>query len=632
MKFKSIYAPLWIFALLLLFSCAPLPPKIDKAKITNSLRIYSFVDEQKTIKAIELGQKNIIELRINGEYWNIPSYLGIHYISQYYLSLKWLNRTTTILDELKLKAALKNSQLDDGSWYQVKDSSRVTGDINATIYNYWALKALGESQGSSCLNKSKEYILKMGGLSKASLATKLFLATFGSYNWDDIPYIPSIVIGSSEIFGAKAFGQWVSPHMKPFYYLRKNTVKRILGPAFDLSELNSEKYVYEQSRNTHPDEKTIKVILDDKQHHGNWGGYASAAVLSIMALDHYNSLLNDRNIDIDKAIQDGQKFIEELYFESGESSYKGVVSDGRFWDTALLGYSLLVSGYDKGKLKTSASFLTKQQNVDGGFPFGNNFWRFPDNDDTSIIMVFLNRIGGYESQVSSALEFLVKMQNKDGGWGAFSKDNNGNLVLKLFAFPFIDSTDLFDESSPDITGHVLDALGTLGYNLKDELIRKAISYLKNAQDPLVGAWTGRWGVNYIYGTHASIAGLLAVGVNPNEKYIKKAIIRLLSMQNDDGGFGESTLSYKTRKWACKGKSTPTQTAWVLSTLTDVGYGNTKAANDAANYLIDQITYNRKWVDSSVVGTGHPKIVYIQYPSYAYAYPLIALSKYRKIIP
>lgn len=46
----------------------------------------------------------------------------------------------------------------------------------------------------------------------------------------------------------------------------------------------------------------------------------------------------------------------------------------------------------------------------------------------------------------------------------------------------------------------------------------------------------------------------------------KSVMWLLKCQNEDGGFGESTLSYVDKNWAGKGKSTPSQTAWALLAL------------------------------------------------------------------
>ena len=53
---------------------------------------------------------------------------------------------------------------------------------------------------------------------------------------------------------------------------------------------------------------------------------------------------------------------------------------------------------------------------------------------------------------------------------------------------------------------------------------------------------------------------------------------------------------------------------------------------AAKYLIDNFRQNegRFW-DRSVVGTGHRGLLNLQYPVYAYSFPLVALSRLRQYI-
>ena len=222
------------------------------------------------------------------------------------------------------------------------------------------------------------------------------------------------------------------------------------------------------------------------------------------------------------------------------------------------------------------------------------------------------------------------MQNKDGGWAAFSKNNNGHFILNLFIKPFTDAVDFFDESSPDVTGHTLEALGQLGWkkNQSYYVINRAIEYLMNSQDSKTGAWTGRWGVNYIYGTSAVLIGLMSVGEPAGKDYVKKAVKWLKSVQNkEDGGFGESTQSYTNREWLGRGVSTPSQTAWALMALIAVGEAKSETAKKAADFLVESFEKAGKWEDLSTVGTGHPGIVYMEYPSYPFIFPLIALSRY-----
>jgi len=86
----------------------------------------------------------------------------------------------------------------------------------------------------------------------------------------------------------------------------------------------------------------------------------------------------------------------------------------------------------------------------------------------------------------------------------------------------------------------------------------------------------------------------------------------MSFQNSDGGFGELTLSYLDDGHHGRGTSTPTQSAWVREFLCEMGLQETDAVCNAVNYLLETRNQSESWRDGSVVGTGHPGILYMEY--------------------
>lgn len=224
------------------------------------------------------------------------------------------------------------------------------------------------------------------------------------------------------------------------------------------------------------------------------------------------------------------------------------------------------------------------------------------------------------------------MQNKDGGFAAFDKDKQGNFFYtQLFKISGIaDSAEVFDPSCADLTGHILEGFGYAGIAADHEAVKKAVQYLKGSQESW-GSWEGRWGINYIYSMGAVIPGLARIKYDLNEKWIEKSIRWLVSKQNSDGGFGESTQSYiDSKEWNGKGVSTVTQTSWALLALIEVSdiYDLEESVDRAISFLLDDFEREEnKFVDISVVGTGHRGLIYLNYPSYPYSFPLIALSRY-----
>lgn len=79
--------------------------------------------------------------------------------------------------------------------------------------------------------------------------------------------------------------------------------------------------------------------------------------------------------------------------------------------------------------------------------------------------------------------------------------------------------------------------------------------------------------------------------------------------------------------AAGGASTPTQTAWVLEFLCEMGLHEARPVGMAVNYLLETRSESESWRDGSVVGTGHPRILYVEYPVYPKVFPVMALAKY-----
>jgi squalene-hopene/tetraprenyl-beta-curcumene cyclase len=176
---------------------------------------------------------------------------------------------------------------------------------------------------------------------------------------------------------------------------------------------------------------------------------------------------------------------------------------------------------------------------------------------------------------------------------------------------------------------VLAGLGAYGLTAPgSKAIRKAVRFLQSTQNE-AGLWEGRWGVNTLYGTtHAGI-GLLRVGESNRSPCLRKAAQTLMSFQNADGGFGESTLSYIDEDQRGRGASTPSQTAWVLAFLCEMGLGREPSVSKAVRYLLESKDGSESWRDESVVGTGHPGILYVEYPVYPHVFPVMALCSFLK---
>ncbi|MFO0904891.1 MAG: squalene--hopene cyclase [Pirellulales bacterium] len=223
-----------------------------------------------------------------------------------------------------------------------------------------------------------------------------------------------------------------------------------------------------------------------------------------------------------------------------------------------------------------------------------------------------------------ALRWTLAMQNRDGGWGAFDKDNDLEFLCHV---PFADHNAMIDPSTPDITARVLEMLGQFGCDASHPAVRKALAYVRSQQEP-DGAWYGRWGVNYIYGTWQVLVGLRAIRVDRNDSAIVEGVKWFLEHQNADGGWGESADSYEDPRLRGRGKSTASQTAWALLGLLAAERREADSAIErGVEYLVRTQQADGRWVEEEFTGTGFPCVFYLRYHLYPQYFPLLALGAY-----
>ena len=172
---------------------------------------------------------------------------------------------------------------------------------------------------------------------------------------------------------------------------------------------------------------------------------------------------------------------------------------------------------------------------------------------------------------------------------------------------------------------MLEALIDCGVPHGHPAIRRGIAYLKSTQRAN-GAWWGRWGVNYVYGTGAVLPALHACGVNMREPWVQRGAQWLRDHQNDDGGWGEDIRSYADEAHAGVGPSTASQTAWALLGLMAVDLDDPAVERGVA-WLVDQQRADGAWDEDAFTGTGFPLDFMIKYHYYRLYFPVTALGRY-----
>lgn len=543
-----------------------------------------------------------------------------------------------------------SKQSQDGLWRVYPDEE--PANLSATIQAYTALMySKDHSQTEEQLQHAKQFIINNGGLKNADLLTKVFLAMNGLYHWPKLPIDPAILFSLPLTSPITRYdiSSYARAHFAPVLLMIEGKKKITSSYTPDLSVLigkpdqgtNIEDWINLFSllniRDSYMKTKKDNIMSYIQNHIEPDGTLLSYGLTTIFMV---YGLLSEGFDQSSPIIQNALKGLMKMFYEV-DGTLHLQNSPSTTWDTSLILYTLLEAGVPNTNahiLKGARFLLTQQQNKYGdwsvhnpdatpggwGFSIGNT--QHPDLDDTQValrtIAQYCSIPTTYYSSYEKGLAWLLSMQNDDGGWAAFEKNTNRYLIGSL---PIKHAKDaLIDPSTPDITGRTLEFLGNHhGFDLSHLSIKKGVSWLLANQES-DGSWYGRWGVCYLYGTWAAVTGLIACGVHPDVKEIQQAKNWLLSIQNEDGGWGESCKSNSKRKYVSLNKSTPSQTAWALNTLTAISDQPDLCMKRAVTWLL-----SKQEGASYPTGAGLPDAFYIQYHSYDKIWPLLSLSHFYK---
>jgi len=383
-----------------------------------------------------------------------------------------------------------------------------------------------------------------------------------------------------------------------------------------------------------------KWMLERFERSDGLGAIYPAMLNAIVALRCLGYSLDDPQVI--RAMDEFEKLgIEE------EKTFRMQPCMSPVWDTAYAMFALGEAGVEKDdprmlqaadwmlskEVRHKGDWAVKVKNTAPGgwyFEFNNEF--YPDVDDSAMVLLGLEKVDNprerYQYEVSQrAIEWIFAMQCKNGGWASFDRDNTKMVFQHV---PFADHNAMLDPPTVDITGRVLEMLASYGFTMQDKRVRRAIDFIRSEQEP-DGAWFGRWGVNYIYGTMQVLRGLQAIGVDHHEPSVQQAAEWLRMVQNPDGGWGETCGSYDDPATRGVGPSTPSQTAWAVMGLLAANDTRSDSVARGIAYLLSTQRKDGGWDEREYTGTGFPRVFYLAYHMYRDYFPLIALATYRRVI-
>src|ERR1700674_3885039 len=618
-------------------------------------------------ETIDRGVNYLLSLQASEGYWLGELEADTTLESDYIFYLNVIGKTHP--DRIaKLANYVRCRQLEDGGWNIYYGGP---SELNATVKAYVALRLAGDLAESEHLQRACRRVHELGGLEASNSYSRLYLALVGAVGWDMVPAVPpelmllpnwfainiyemsswtrGIVIPLTILYARKP--RFAVPGGVSVEALYKDPSRKALAFDWDKQFLSWRNFFLALDRGFKLYERIPWKPLRKRalrlaqewllEHLERSEGLAAIypammnAIFALLALGHSpDDPLTAREIRV----------FSRFEIEEGDTiRVQPCVSP--VWDTAIAMVALEEAGLpaEHPALIEAADWLLEKQIVGPGdwmlktpgvmpggwaFEFRNDF--YPDVDDTAVVLMALQRVdypdkGRMEAAVRRGLNWLLAMQNRDGGWGAFDHNNDRHFLCQI---PFADHNAMIDPSTADVTARVVECLGRYGWPATHPVIVRAVRFLLKDQTG-EGPWFGRWGVNYVYGTSGVLRALETVALTARD-YCQRAVGWLRTVQNSDGGFGESIASYYDPALKGKGTSTASQTAWGLIGLLAATEAGDPAIMRAVNHLVEQQQFDGSWAEKEFTGTGFPCVFYLKYHLYRNYFPLYALARFRNI--
>ena len=587
--------------------------------------------------------------------------------AEYIMMMHFLNEIDGALEK-KLSVYLRAHQADYGGW-----PLYYGGEFNmsCTVKAYYALKLAGDHPDAPHMARARAAILERGGAARANVFTRIALALFGQLPWRGVPYIPVeiMLLPKWFPFHLDKVAYWSRTVMVPLFILctlkpRAKNPRNVHIPELFTTPPDKERHYFREviqkggmvargflladrlgrlidplipaAMRARATRRAEEWMLERLNGEDGLGAIFPAMVNALEAM----TLLGYPNDDPRR--ETAKRALQKLLVVGQSSAYCQPCMSP-VWDTALASLAMQEAADPAaaGAATRALDWLQTEQILDGpgdwrvnrpglagggwAFQFANS--HYPDLDDTAVVawaMHQAHNADDYTENVRRALDWLVGMQSSNGGFAAFDADNTYYSLNKI---PFADHGALLDPPTSDVTARVVTVLARIGRPQDKAALARAIAYLRAEQEPS-GAWFGRWGTNYIYGTWSVLTGLAQAGLDPMDPAIRKAAEWLKSQQNADGGWGESNDSYLRASVAIT--STPYQTAWALLGLLAAGESASDAVRRGVDHLLRTQQADGLWSHPTFTAPGFPRVFYLKYHGYSAYFPLWALAAYRTL--
>lgn len=629
------------------------------AAVESNIQSQNYLDH-----SIQSARDALLALQREDGHWCFELEADCTIPAEYILMMHYLDEIDVEL-ERKFAFYLRERQNEEGGWPLYYGGK---AEISCSVKVYYALKLVGDSPDEPHMVRARKCILKLGGAAAANVFTRIALALFEQVPWRAVPFVPVEVM---------LLPKWFPFHLSKVSYWSRT----VMVPLLIICSL--------KPRAKNPRKIGIsELFLVPPYQERHYYKVGSTLNRLFLVLDKIGRTIEPLipNFIRQKAIKKAEKwFIERLNGEDGlgaifpamVNAYEALQLLGYpkdhplcvqarvalekllvihpfsaycqpcfspVWDTGLSTLALQVEGSERSykAAERALNWLLPRQIVSGAadwrdynpkgvpggwaFEYRNDY--YPDLDDTAVVGWAMHQQGSnhYQQAIYYAAEWLASMQSKNGGFASFDQDNTYYYLNEI---PFADHGALLDPPTSDVSARCATFFAQLNRTQDEKVRARCLDYLLKEQEPN-GAWFGRWGTNYIYGTWSVLVALNAMQIDSAHPAIRKAVDWLKSKQHDDGGWGENNDSYFDPELDQQA-STSYQTAWALLGLMAAGEVKSEAVARGIQYLLRTQNSDGLWEDPWFTAPGFPRFFYLRYHGYSKYFPFWALAQYRRLI-
>ena len=610
--------------------------------------------------AVARARQALLDQREPDGHWCFEFEADCTIPAEYVLMMHYMDEVDTGLEQ-RIARYLRKHQMAEGGW-PLYPGGRM--DVSCTVKCYFALKLIGDDPDSEPMRRAREAILAAGGAARANVFTRIMLAQFRQIPWHGIPFMPVELI---------LLPRWFSFHfLKVSYWSRTVMVPLLILVSLHRHARNPRSVDVQELFVTPPDRERkwfqirslrggILLYLERAARNfeviipwgvrrwafrrcERWmvarlngeGGLGAIFPAMVNAYEALDALGYGPEHPLRRS---AKKALQLLLIERGDMTYcQPCVSP--VWDTGLAVLALQEAGGAEEEVRKALDWLRERQLLEepadwreyrprlrgGGWAFQYRNDYYPDLDDTSVVAWAMHQAdpGAYAENISRAAEWLAGMQSRNGGFAAFDANNTHYALNEI---PFADHGAMLDPPTEDVTARCVALFSRLA-DPYGRTCERAIRYLTRTQQSN-GAWWGRWGTNYIYGTWSVLMAFEQAGIPCEDVRVRRAVEWLKSIQHEDGGFGETNDTYDDSSLAGQGQATPEQTAWALLALMAGGEARSDAVARGIDWLLRQQDEDGLWSTGLFNAPGFPRVFYLRYHGYSAYFPLWALARYRE---